>query len=758
MRKPFSHLLAFLCLLAPLSAPAFVVEDIQVEGLERISAGTVFNYLPVTVGDFVEEQDYPEIIRALFATGLFTDVALRREGDVLVVEVAERPAIAEIEITGNQDISTEDLMTALEEVGLVEGRVFDRALLDKLEQELIRQYYARGKYAVEVDTRVQPLERNRVAIILDIAEGKAARIRQINIVGNQAFSDQQLLDEFQLSTTGWLSFFSRDDQYSRQALAADIETLRSYYLDRGYLNFNVNSTQVSITPDKQDIYITLNITEGDRYTVSNIDLSGELILPEAELRELVSIEPGEIFSRFQITESVERIADRLGDLGYAFANINPVPQVDPDSNQVALNLLVDPGRRVYVRRINFTGNIRTHDEVLRREMRQMEGAWFSTEDIERSRVRLQRLSYLETVDVETPAVAGTNDQVDVNVTVTERPAGRLIFGVGYGQESGVLLNASVNQRNFLGTGNEVGFTFNNSRTNTIYSFSYNNPYYTLDGISRGFRLYYREIDAEEANVADYVIDAYGAEISFGIPLNEFDTLNFAAGYEHLTIDTASRVAREIRDFLDDNGEEYDNFKLQTSWSTDSRNRAFFPNRGMLNRVSAELTLPGSDAEYYKIGARHLSYLPAADFLTLSLRGELGYGDGYGTIEDLPFFENYFAGGLRSVRGFEANTLGPRFDNDEPSGGSFKITGGADAIFPLPFERFEESARIAAFVDAGNVFASAGDFDAGEIRYSAGLSLLWLTPVGPLALSVAQPLNDQEDDETESFQFSFGVPF
>lgn len=740
-------------------ASEFVVRDIQVEGLQRISAGTVFNYLPVQTGSTVSEQDYPDIIRALFKTGFFTDVRLERSGNVLIVTVTERPAIAEVQIEGNKDISTDDLKKALTSVGLVEGRVFDRSLLDKVEQELLQQYYSRGRYAVQIDSQVRPLERNRVAIKLIISEGAVASISQINIVGNKAFTEKELLGLMQSSTTGWLSFFTKDDQYAKQKLAADIETLRSFYLDRGYLKFNVESTQVSITPDKKDVYITINVTEGEPYTVENVQLTGAFgVVPEAELRKLIDIEPGETFSRAKITEITKSIGQRLGEEGYAFANVNTVPQVNDESRKVDLTFLIDPGRRVYVRRINFQGNIKTQDEVLRREMRQTEGAGYSTKDLDRSKTRLQRLDYLESVNVEMAAVPGTNDQVDVNYTLVERPSGSLLFGIGYGQESGLLLNASVTQNNFLGTGNQMSLVLNNSDIGANYSLSYNNPYYTIDGISRGFRIYYQDIDAAQVNTADYVLNSYGGQVSFGFPLNEFDTLVILPGYDHIQIDTTDGTPIEIIDYINQNGDNFNEFKLDGSWARDSRNRTIFPTSGGLNQISAEFAIPGSDAQYYKLNYRGIFYYPLTRWMTWSLGGDIGYGDGYGDTSGLPFFENFYAGGLRSVRGYKANTLGPRYSNNEPSGGAFKTTASTQLILPVPFMEKSENVRVAAFFDAGNVFATASDFDASELRYSVGLSGLWLSPLGPIVLSVAAPLNDQSGDETEAFQFSFGVPF
>lgn len=740
-------------------AAEFTVQDIQVDGLQRISAGTVFNYLPVQVGTSVSEKNYPDIIRALFKTGFFTDVHLERKGNVLVVTVVERPAIAEVKIIGNSDISTEDLQKSLKEVGLAEGRVFDRALLDKVEQELLRLYYSRGRYAVQVKSQVQPLERNRVAVTLNISEGAVASIKQINIVGNKAFTEKELLGQLQSSTGGWFSFFTKDDQYSKQKLAADIETLRSFYLDRGYLKFNIESTQVSITPDKQDIYITINVTEGEPYVVQGVQLTGNFgVTPEADIHKLLTLKLGETFSRAKVAEVAKAIGERLGEDGYAFANVNTVPQVDDENHKVALNFAVDAGRRVYVRRVNFQGNIKTQDEVLRREMRQMEGAWFSTKDIERSKTRLQRLEYLESVNVETPAVPGTNDQVDINYTVVERLSSSLMFGIGYGQDSGILLNVSVTQNNFLGTGNQLGVVLNDSQTSRNYSISYNEPYYTPDGISRGFKFYYREIDSNETNTANFTLNSYGAQVSFGFPLNEFDTFRLSPGYERVWIGTNSNTPTEILDYLDRSGDTYDEFKLDGSWSRDSRNRAIFPTSGSLNQISAELALPGSDAEFFKLSYRTVNYFPLVSWLTWSVGGEIGYGDGYGNTDGLPFFENLYAGGLRSVRGYKANTLGPRYSNGEPSGGAFKTVASTQLILPVPFMEKSENVRVAAFFDVGNVFATTSDFDVGELRYSAGVSGLWLSPLGPIVLSVATPLNEQSDDETEVFQFSFGVPF
>ena len=740
------------------STAAFTISDIRVEGLQRISAGTVFNYLPAGVGSTISPADYAEIIRALFKTGFFTDISLARDGNVLVINVVERPSVAEINISGNKDISTDELLTALRDIGLAEGRVFDRALLDRIEQELINQYFGRGKYAAKLDVAVRTLPRNRVAIDLTVSEGVAARIRQINIVGNQDFDDDDLLDQFQLTTSGIITILTKSDQYSKQKLEADIEALRSFYLDRGYLRFNVNSTQVSISPDKKDIFITINITEGEPYTIRDVNLRGNLLVPEEELRGLITLQEGEVFSRSEANQVVQALADRFGEDGYAFAVINTIPNLDDATSQVDLTFAIDPGRRVYVRRINFTGNLKTNDDVLRREMRQAEGGWFSTKDIKRSQIRLQRLPYLADVQVDSQPVPGSPDQVDIDVAVEERNSGSLNVGLGYGQTEGFLFNAAVSQSNFLGTGNEVGFAFNNSDSDTLYSLTYNNPYYTPDGVSRGFRLSYRETDAGENNTADYVVDRLLGLLNYGFPLNEFDTWRVGAGLENLHIKTTESSPQEIFDYLDENGDDFWNIKLESSWSRDSRNRVIFPTEGYLNRVGLEVALPGSDTEYYKIDYLHRGYFPLNDTLTLTWRGVLGYGDGYGDQDALPFFENYFAGGLRTVRGFETNTLGPRYSNGEASGGGVRVVGGTEVISELPFLADSDNFRISAFFDIGNVFETPSDFDAGELRYSTGLSFMWISPLGPLALSYALPINDEDDDDVENFQFSFGVPF
>ncbi len=740
-------------------AARFVVRDIRIEGLQRISPGTVLNYLPVKVGDEFDARRSAEAVRALFKTGFFKDIRLEREEDVLVVVVAERETISRITISGNTDIKTEDLSEALKQIGFAEGEVYDRSLLDRVEQELRRQYFSQGKYAVQVDSEVKDLGGNRVAIAIAISEGRATRIKQINIVGNKVYDDDELLKGFKLTTPTLFSFFTKSDQYSRQKLQADLEGLRSYYLDRGYINFNIDSTQVSITPDKSDVYITINVTEGDRYTVSGVKLAGDMIVPVEVLFPLVTTPRGSIFSRKDLTQTSTNISERLGDEGYAFANVNPIPDINQKDKTVALTYFIDPGKRVYVRRINFAGNSKTRDEVLRREMRQLEGAWFSTSKMNRSKTRLQRLGYFEEVNVETPAVPESDDQVDANFTVVERPSGNLLLGLGFSQGQGLIFNTSVIQDNFLGSGKRVNFAFNNSDVNRVFAVGYNDPYFTIDGISQGFDISYRETDAGNANITRYDSRVIGAGVSLGVPVSEFNFLNLGFKYERTKIDTEPGTAREVTDFLEDLGsDEFDVLRLSGSFAYDTRNKALLPDRGMFHQVRAQLAIPGADLQYYKLDYDARWFYPVTEEYVLVLQGQVGYGDGYGDTDELPFFENFYAGGPRTVRGYEENTLGPRDENGRALGGNFLVVANAELILPVPFVDELKSVRLTAFVDAGNVYGPDEDIDPGEIRLSAGLSGLWVSPFGVLTVSIAQPFNDEDGDDTQPFQFTFGTSF
>lgn len=738
----------------------FVIDDIRVEGLQRIALGTVLSYLPVNVGDTFEDARAPNVIRALFNTGFFDDISLGVDAQTLVIVVRERPTIASITITGNKDIRTEQLKEALKGIGLSEGQVFDRSSLERMKVELERQYFSQGKYGVKVQSTLSVQDDNRVDVEIAIDEGYVARILRINIVGNKAYSDEVLLSKFQLGPATVLSLFSDSDQYSRRRLSGDLEALRSHYLDNGYVNFSIDSTQVTITPDKRDVYITINVTEGEQYTVSSVALAGDLIVPEEELRKLLVIGPNQIFSRRLTQESAAAISSRLGLEGYAFANVNPVPELDREKREVALTFMVDPGRRIYVRRINVAGNIRTRDEVVRRELRQMEGGWISTDKVNLSRTRLMRLGFFEEANVETPAVPGVPDLVDVEFSVKERPSGSLMAGVGYSQAQGVLINASISQDNVFGTGRRVSATVNNSSVNRIYSFSYNNPYYTLDGISRGFSVFVRETDAAEADIADYSSDVYGVSVDYGFPLSEYNRASLSLGYEYTRIRTDDDTPQSFLDFLSLNDDRFNIYKLSTGVTHDTRNRAILANRGRMHSLSTEIALPGSGLEYYKLRYRGLEYVPLFGDFTLLLKGEVGYGDSYGDTSGLPFFENFYAGGPESVRGFRSNSLGPRDDsgNTRPLGGAFKTVANVELILPLPFAEENRSLRLSTFFDIGNVFADAGDFDSGELRRSVGVSVLWYTPLAPMTFSLGWPMNDREGDRTETFQFTLGSFF
>ncbi len=748
------------------SAQDFQIADIRVEGLQRIAPGTVFNYLPVQVGDTVGDDVTGNIIRALYQTGFFDDVRVERDGNVLVLQVKERPAIAQIEFSGNKDIDDEALRKAVADIGLKEGRVFNPSVLDRIEQELERQYYARGKYGVLIQSTVSPLERNRVAVRIEITEGLTARIKQINIIGNQAFNEKTLLKQFELGPTRWYSFYAKNDQYSKQKLAGDLESLRSYYLDRGYIKFDIKSTQVSISADKKEIYITVVVEEGAPYTISDIKLAGEPSVPVEKLFPLIQLRRGEVFSRKLTTESAERISNLLGDEGYAFANVNTVPEIDDSAKQVAVTFFVDPGKRVYVRRVNMKGNTRTRDEVLRREMRQLETAWFSAKLVRESRERLQRLGFFDDVSIETPAVPGSADQVDVDVTVKERPAGNLLAGVGYSQSQGILFNASVTQNNFLGTGKRVSFAFNTSSATRLYSIGYQNPYYTIDGISRGFEMSYRETDFDQLIGADYATNVGVLGMNFGLPITSTSRAGFGLRYQYTDFTAGASVLAQ--DFVEQQGSIFNDFILSASYSDDTRDTAIFPSKGGLRTLRFEIGVPGSDLQYYKATYSDTRYIPLTSRFVLSLSADLGYGDGYGDLNYLPFFENYYAGGPRTVRGFQANTLGPRETNIpyDPVGGNLRMVGSVELFAPPPVGGdLAKTLRLGAFLDFGNVWITQDSdlveptgFDLGELRYSTGLSATWLSPVGALSISLGFPLNKKDQDDVQTFQFGIGQTF
>lgn len=741
-------------------AESFRVSDVRVEGLQRITAGTVFNYLPIKPGDVVNFDRTGDIVRELYKTGFFKDIRLEKSGDVLVVVVTERPAISEINFSGNKSIDSDALKEGLKDIGLAEGRTFERSVLDRIEQELERQYYNQGKYAVELTSTVTPLERNRVSIDINVVEGETALIKKVNIVGNNAFDDDDLLDEFELSAGGWLSWFTKDNQYSRPKLAGDLETLRSYYLDRGYVNFKIESTQVTITPDKQDIYVTINVAEGAIYTISDIRLAGELVGDPEEYFPLIHMRRGEPFARKVIVESSDRVSARLSDLGHAFANVNSIPEIDEENKTVSITFFVDPGKRVYVRRVNIRGNSRTRDEVVRREFRQMESAWFSGEKLKLSRERAQRTGYFDGVTVETPSVPGSGDEVDINVAVTEKPSGSFLAGLGYSQSDGIVLNASINQDNFVGTGKKVSLAATTSSANERYEISYTNPYYTVDGISRGFKLLYRTTDFSELDSADYSTDDIIAGVNFGIPLNEFNRFNFGFNVHQIDFKTGAFPSAEVREFEEAEGDSFLDFEVTLNWRHDSRDSAIFPKTGAVQSLYGEATVPGSDLSYYKISYDHRRYWQLTKDLVVSVNGEIGYGDAYGGTYQLPFFENFFGGGPGSVRGYAARSIGPRDSFGDALGGNAMYVGNLELLFPPPFLKDNDTVRIATFFDFGTVVDTSETdlFDPDELRYSVGIGASWLSPVGALTVSYAYPLKTDDQDEKEEFQFSFGQTF
>jgi len=803
---------------APNTAPdaatelPFVVGDIRVDGLQRIGAGTVFTYLPVERGDTLDQAKAAQAIRALYKTGFFEDVRLDRQGNILVVTVTERPAINKLTITGNKDIKTDDLSKGLKDIGLAEGETFDRQSLDQVTQELTRQYNNRGKYNVEITPGIARLDRNRVDVTIAIKEGKAARIRHINLVGNEEFGQKAILDNWESRESGWLSWYRRDDQYSREKLSGDLEKLNEYYLDRGYIDFSVDNTQVAISPDKRDMFITAGLTEGEPYTLSAVTVSGDTVLPVDEVQRLVLLKEGQTFSRKLLEVTSDAITNTLSNIGYAFAQVNPVPQVDRDKHTIALDLQVVPGPRVNVRHILFKGNSRTSDEVLRREMRQFENAWYSQAAIDRSKVRLQRLGYFDKVEVETQPVAGTPDQVDVVYNVSETNSGSFTFGLGYAQLSGITTSIEVSENNFLGTGNRVSVEANRNSYLQRYSFSFLNPYFTDGGVSLGYNLWWRDFDNSNYNTASFSTTSAAAQMVLGLPITESDTVSAMLGIDRNQIYAFQGSSpQSFVDYIDALGTRtFHAWRTELGWARDTRNDYFAPTRGMLQRVSAEIALPGSTVQYFKLNYQFSKYWPLSRYMVLNTRAEVGYGDSYGnavsrnicftpnkwvdangngvvddgevtigappsdpclatstdyiknvTADGLPFFENFYAGGTNSVRGFKDNTLGPReaaFVGGllQPVGGAVKTVGSLELIFPTLVKT--SAARVSAFLDFGNVFKDANAFDAGQLRASAGVALLWRAPVGPISISYAVPLRSEKDDEIEHLQFTFGGSF
>ena len=759
-----SVLVAGLFTLPALAFEPFVVKDIRVEGIQRTEAGTVFGYLPVKVGETLTDEKAAQAIKTLFGTGFFRDVRIEIESGVMVVVVQERPAIAQIDFVGLKEFDKDVIIKALKETGIAEGRIFDRAQLEKAEQELKRQYLTKGKYGVTITTTITPLERNRVGINFNIEEGASAKIKQINIVGAKEFSEKDLLSQFELTTPGWITWYTKNDQYSRQKLSADLEKLKSFYMNRGFLEFAVDSTQVSISPDKRDVYITINVNEGARYQVSSVKLAGDFTISEEELAKLVVIKPGDVFSREKLNESNKAISDRLGKEGYAFSNVNAAPEIDKEKRQVAFTIFVDPGKRVYVRRINVTGNTRTRDEVIRRELRQMEGGWYDGERVTASKQRLDRLGYFSETSIETPAVPGTADQLDVNIAVKEKPTGNLMLGAGLSSTEGIVLSGSISQNNFLGSGNNVTIALNTGKINQVASFSYTNPYFTVDGISQGFDIYHRNVDTSASSsttVTPYKSSSTGGAVRFGFPIGEKQSLSFGMGVDYTGISTFDNSSTSIKQFVADNGENNLTIPLTANWISDGKDSYLFPTTGWYQKAALEVAIPGGDLTFYKASYQLQRYFAISRSFTLMLNGEVGYGDSYGDTKALPFYKNFYAGGVNTVRGYKAGSLGPQDIYGNTIGGNERIVGQTELLWALP--GMEKSVRLGVFFDIGQVWASGGT-SAGvpgvddSLRYSAGLSAAWISPMGPLKVSYGYPINKQDTDKTEAFQFQLGTTF
>lgn len=782
-------------MIAQVHAESFTVSDIRVNGLQRVSAGSVFAALPLNVGEQIDDRRLVEATRSLFKTGFFQDIQLSRDGNVLIVNVVERPSISSIEIEGNKAITTEDLMKGLKQSGLSEGEIFQRATLEGVRNELQRQYVAQGRYSAEIETEVVPQPRNRVALKININEGTVAAIAHVNVVGNTVFSEEDLTDLFELKTTNWLSFFKNDDKYSREKLSGDLERLRSYYLDRGYIHMDIASTQVSITPDKKHVYITVNVNEGEKYTVSDVKLSGDLKVPEDEVKKLLLVKKGQVFSRKVMTTTSDLITRRLGNEGYTFANVNGVPEPNDENKTVSITYVVDPGKRAYVNRINFRGNTKTEDEVLRREMRQMEGGWASTYLIDQSKQRLERLGYFKEVNVETPAVPGTDDQVDVNYSVEEQPSGSITASVGFAQSAGLILGGSISQNNFLGTGNKVSIGLTKSDYQTRYNFGFVDPYWTVDGVSLGYNAFYRKTDYDklDVDVSSYSVNSLGAGVSIGYPISETSRLTYGLTVQRDEIDTGAYTVDEIFDFIEKEGDSFTNFKASIGWSESTLNKGVLANRGHSQSLVLETTIPGSDLSFYKLDYRGQIFAPLTETYTMRFHTELGYGGAYGDTDRLPFYENYYAGGFNSVRGFKDSSLGPRStpsvardangnkidgpdskgrysdpDTDPQAfGGNILITGGAELLFPLPFVKDQRQLRTVLFYDIGNVFDTDCPISTTQgcdgvkfqdMAMSAGVGLTWITALGPLSFSLATPIKKPDNAETQIFQFSLGQTF
>ena len=751
------------------AAESFVVKDIRVEGLQRVEPGTVFSYLPIQVGETFTPAKGAESIKALYSTGFFRDVQIQAQGNVLIVIVEERPTISRIEFTGMKEFDQELVRKSLRAVGVAEARFYDKALIDKAEQELKRQYVSKGLYAAEVVATVTPVERNQVAIFFNVDEGPVAKIQEINFIGNKVFSESTLLSEMQLKTGGWLSWYSKDNLYSKQKLTADLETIRSYYLNRGYLEFVIDSTQVSITPDKKGIFLTISISEGKKFTVKNMRLAGELLGKEAELKQLLTLKAGDTFSSAKLAETTKAIAEVLGSYGYAFASINPQPDIRRDLAEVDITMVVDPGRRVYVRQVNISGNARTRDVVVRREMRQFESSWFDSDKIRLSKERLGRLNYFTDTEITTADVPGSPDQVDVNVAVKEKPTGAVNVGAGFSSTEKLILSAGINQENAFGTGTAIGLNFSLGKINQNLTLSQFDPYFTDDGISRYTDLYYRSSKPlYYTGDPDYQIKSVGSNIKFGVPYTEVDRVFFGTGFEVFQIKSSFNTPIPYLNYMQDYGiaapgypatlQTY-NIPITTSWARDGRDSALIPSKGSLQQLSAEVGTPLANMTFYRLFGQYQKYHSFTKGNILSFNGEVGYGEAYGN-KPFPIMKNYFVGGIGSVRGYSPGSLGPSYYNSlvgalQPTGGQSKIVTNVEYTFPVPGSGVDKTLRLFTFVDGGNAFGESINL---VLRYSYGLGLSWISPLGPLKFSYGLPYNAQPTDNIQRLQFQVGTAF
>lgn len=807
MKSIFKHLITLFLILNINfieAFEAFIVNDIRIAGLQRVSTGSIFNTIPISVGDKIDERKVVDISKALFATEQFDDIQIGRDGNSLIITVAERPSISSIDISGNSALKTEVLLESFDGIGITEGQVYKRSTLEKMRAELVRSYSSQGRYGAGVEIYETTQPRNRVSIAIQIDEGESAQIDRVTILGNRIFSDDDLLDVMELSEGSWLSFLTNDNQYSREKLQGDIENLESFYLDRGYLQFAIESSQVSISRDRNSIYITYIISEGPQFTINEVKIIGDLPLNSDIVDPIINTQNDVIYSQAQITQIEEIFTSLLGNEGYAFASVKGQPSINEDLLEVDLSFVVEPGKRTYARKILFEGNQITQDDVLRREMRQFEGAWASDDKIEQSRVRLERLGFFKDVNVETIPVPGTDDQIDIKFRVEEETTGNVGGNLGY-SDFGLMIGFNLQERNFLGSGNSVGIAINKSIYQEVYNLSFYDPYFTIDGVSRGYNLYYRKTDYGEFNIANYTADSQGLGIQFGYPISDTQRIGLNLTYDFTDVDQGTLPVRDILDFLLEEGNSFKTLSAQAVWSRITLNRGMFPTDGASTEALFLATIPVSDINYYKLNIRQKYYEPLGFWdLVFGFQGEIGYLAPYGDTNNVPFFQHFYAGGPRSLRGFESNTLGPRatpspcyqfdsvndlcpplidsnfdgvldtpaynqsivYQRDDPIGGDVKIEGSMQLIFKLPMVEDQRSMRSALFFDFGNVFAmECRDYQVScykpsfdELRYSVGLGLTWITGFGPMSFAISKPYNEDRYERTEEFQFTIGTVF